>query len=106
VDRERLAAGGGFGIASADSDDGRVARFIHIDAVIARAEQREGGLRSIDFDGLVVGEAAQADVQCSERELDLRGLVVKIQESKIGAAIETEGGGAEIQFGARAFFGP
>jgi hypothetical protein len=78
MDGNRLAVGGGFGIASADGHDGRVAGFIYIDAIIPGAKQREGKLRRIDLDSFIVGEAPQADVQRSSRELNLRGLIVQI----------------------------
>ncbi|PYQ10833.1 MAG: hypothetical protein DMH00_09890 [Acidobacteria bacterium] len=78
--RERLTAPCHFALAAAHGHDRRVARFIHFDAIVARAKQAESKIRRIDFKGFVVTEIAKMYGNDALGELNLHDAVGEIQE--------------------------
>ncbi len=106
VDRESLPVCRGLRIAFADLDNGRVARLVHVDAVLAGLHQRHGQIRSVHFEVVAIIQRTHADDDCARCHLHLRGVVVEIQKREAGGAAEPNGGRADIKLGARILIRP
>jgi hypothetical protein len=99
VHRRGLVADVDLGVAFAHGGDGGIAVLIHVHAIIAVAEQREGELGSIDLEALARSQRVQPDVQRSGGDLNLRHVVVQVQEREIGTAGNPHFGIVGLQFG-------
>jgi hypothetical protein len=80
VHRRRLVPDFDFRLAGADRGDGGVAVLVDVDPVIAIAKQCEGELRSIDLEAFSRTQRVQPDAHRSGGELNLRHVIVEIQE--------------------------
>ena len=80
------ATAGDFALSIANVDDGSVAGFVDIDAIAARTKNGESKIGSVDFDGFIVTDAANANVQSAFGKTNLHPLVVEIQERETGFA--------------------
>jgi hypothetical protein len=74
---------------------------IHFDPVCARLPEGEGEVRRVDFEHLVLIEAAHADIQRALRQLQLGDLVVEIEDGYAGAGAHANHRAADLDFGAR-----
>ena len=99
-------APGDFSLTVANGDHGGVARFVHVDAVAARAKNGEREIRSVHFKVFIVAEPADANVQRALGQTDLHNLVGQIQKRKPSVVRKPDGGRAEMQFRARAIISP
>jgi hypothetical protein len=90
VHRRRLVPDVDFRLAGAHRGDGGVAVFVDVHPVIAIAQQREGELRSIDLEAFPGTQRVQPDAHRSGGELDLRHVIVEIQERKIGTGAHAD----------------
>ena len=79
---------------------------IDVDAVVAGAQQGDGTVRSIDFEGLVVVQIAQADVEAALANAELRHAVVEVEKLDGGLGAEANRGGTDVHFGAGILVGP
>jgi hypothetical protein len=93
-------------LAFTNVDDGGVAGFVDIDAIAAGAENRKSKIGSVDFDGFIVAEASNAEVQGAFGKANLHHVVVKIQERETGFTGKVQNGGADLKFSAAIFVGP
>src|SRR4029077_16324403 len=57
------AAAGDFTLSFADKNDSGVAGFVDVDLVTTGTEEAKGEIRSVDFEGFIIGEPPDADVQ-------------------------------------------
>ena len=104
--RRSLVADIDFGVAGAHRGNSRVAIGVHIHAVIAVAQQREGELGSVDLKAFPRRQRVQPDVQRTSGDLDLRHHVGEVQEREIGAAAHPHGCVVGLQFGQAVLLGP
>ncbi|SPC21839.1 conserved membrane hypothetical protein [Cupriavidus oxalaticus] len=74
----------------------------HVEPVVARLARHEGQVGRIDLDGLVLRQRAHAHLQRALRQLDLRGVVVQVQDAGRGGTAHAHGDGAGMQLGAAA----
>ena len=85
---------------------GRVVGWIHLDAVVAGAANRERQVGRVDLEALSWPEAAHADLQRALRQLDLGDAVVEIEKRHVAVGAEPDRGAADLQLGARTRVGP
>ncbi len=97
---------GDFALALTNVDDGSVAGFVDVDAIAAGAQHGESEIGSVDFDGFIITEAANPQVQSAFGKANLHDVVVEIQERETGFAGKVQNGGAELKFGAGISVGP
>ncbi|MCY1519461.1 hypothetical protein D9M68_542130 [compost metagenome] len=74
----------------------------HVEPVVPRLARHEGQVGGIDLDGLVLRQRAHAHLQRALRQLDLRGVVIQVQDAGRGSAAHAHGDGAGMQLGAAA----
>src|SRR6184192_2144271 len=96
LDAERIRAGEGDALLSADDDrlpcacglrlpltnldDGGITRVVDLHAILARLLQREGDVRGIDLVGLITLQVPHAHDEGSRGDLHLRGVVIEIED--------------------------
>jgi hypothetical protein len=102
VDRNRLAAAAGFGLALNDSDYRGIAGFADVHPVLSGLIQQHGEIRRIDLVGLVFQQLAHVNEHRSGGHLHLRDVVIEIQEREAGAGAHADDGAADIQLSSRA----
>jgi hypothetical protein len=95
-----------FTLAIAHVDDGGVTILIHADTIGAGAKNIECEIGRVDFEDLILIEAADANVDCAFGEADLNRAIVKIEKREAGLFAEANGVGIDSQFGAGALVGP
>ncbi len=100
------ATAGDFALSLANIDDGSVAGFVDVDTIATGAKNGESKIGSVDFDGFIVTDAANAKVQSAFGKTNLHHAVVEIQEGETGFAGKIKNRGADLKFGAGIFVGP
>ena len=106
VNRVRVAAASDFPLAFANRHKRGVARFVHVDAVPAGAENGEGQIRGVYFESVVVVEPAHANVQRAFGQTDLGHIVGQVQKRKAGMIGQPDHRVAQMQFRAGTFIRP
>src|SRR6516162_756116 len=106
MNRISRTAAGDFALSVANIDNRRVAVFVHIDAVGARAQNVEGKIRGVHFEHLALVDAADADIHRTFGKADLYGAIVQVQKGETGLFAEANGVGIDAQLGAPASVGP
>jgi hypothetical protein len=80
--------------------------WVGVDAVLAGSGKGEGEVGRIDFEAFAGLELADVEGEGAFGEADLDGLIVEIEELEGGIGGQTEGGGADVEFGAGTVAGP
>jgi hypothetical protein len=106
MDDHVLRTARSLGLTFADLDDRRVAFVIHLDPVLARAQQRQRQVRRIDFDVVVRVQRTHTHVHDAGRHAHLDGVVVDVQEREAGVAAEAHGRPAHVHLDAGVVLGP
>jgi hypothetical protein len=75
-------------------------------AILTDAIDDERERRCVDFVDLIVVEPAHAQVQRTFSQLDLRGLIVEIEEIEAGLRIQAQRRRTDFELGARIVVGP
>ena len=96
----------GLAFSATHADDGRIAVWVDIDAILAGAPDRESQIRRIDLEHLVGIDAANAQIQSALRNFDLHDAIVEIQDRRARVAAEPRRRTTDLQLGARAGVGP
>ena len=100
LDRACVAVEHGAAMAHRHHSGGAVGR--NVEPVVAGFARHEGQVRGIHLHLLVLRQRAHAQLQRALRQLDLRGVIVKIQDARGGAAAQPDRGGPRMQFGTAA----
>jgi hypothetical protein len=106
MDDHILRPGRSLGLTFAHLHDRRVAFVIHLDAILARPQQRQRQIRRIDFDVIVRIQRAHAHVHHAGRDAHLDRVVVDIEEREAGVASKAHGGPTHVHFHAGVVLGP
>ena len=106
MDGVGLAAGGDFAFAADRDDGGGVAIFGDVYAEGAGLAHGECEIWSVYFVDVAFAEFADAEIDCAFGDADLHDVAVEIEEREGGHAAHVDGGGADLQFGARRLVGP
>jgi len=99
VDAHSITVASGYALAFPYRHQRGVALRIHIEAVISRFENCEGGVGSVYFVDLAIVEARNLQIQRALVKLQLHGTVGKVRESKAGLAVQAHRRAAKMQFG-------
>ena len=86
-------------LAGAHDDVGFTAVGVHCNAVVTDLTQRENELRRDNFKHLLGRQAPHPNVQNALRQLQLRTLVVEIEQRDSAIGVETDHGAAVLHFG-------
>ena len=94
----RRSASGNLAFPVANSDGGRIAAFVNVDAIDARSCNRESQIRRINFVSLVVIQMTHAHENCAFSQANLRDVIVQIQKRKTSAVEQSDGRRIQLQF--------
>jgi hypothetical protein len=100
------APAGNLAFAVADVNYRGVSGFIDVDAVVAGTQDGECKIGGVDFDGLVLFQTANTEIDGAFGETNLQRAVIEVEERKAGHFAEANRGGADVQFRAGALIGP
>ena len=87
-----LAVARGLAPAVAQADDGVGAVFTSVQPVVSGLGNRKGQVRCIDLEVIVRVEAAHPKVDRTRRKLDLRGMVIQVEEGDAGVLAQANHG--------------
>src|SRR6266478_5110591 len=106
MNRVGRAAAGHFARAFGHIDNSCVAGFIDVDAIAAGTQDGKRKIGCVHFNGFLVFEAKDAEIDGAFGDTDLHHPVVEIQERKSGLARQADHRGTHMELGARALIGP
>ena len=93
------------GVALEHRDHGRASVGGDVDAVQARHRGHECQRRRVDLVALAPRDAAHAQAQYAFAELELREIVIEVEQVERAAVVDAHGGATQLQFGARVAIG-
>src|SRR5215471_9847717 len=106
MNRVSRATASNFALALTNVDDGGVTGFVDVDAITTGTQYGKSKIGSVDFDGFVLTEAANAQVQGTFGQAYLHDVVVEIQERETSFTGKIQNGGDSLKFSACISVGP
>ena len=95
-----------FGLPRTRRNQGGCAILSDIEAIVSHLPDRDGSRGSVHFVDFVLVQPWDAQVDRTLRETHLRQVVVELENAEGGPLGHVDGGGANMQFGARLGVGP
>ena len=93
-------------LSGAGPDDHLGLLTVDVDPVVSGSANGEGDVWCVNFKNLVLIQIADSNVEAAGNQLQLDGLVVEQGESGAGLFAQTDGGGADMEFGMAIDVGP
>src|SRR5262249_49479723 len=87
-------------------DQRGVAVRVNVKAIVSRLEQREGGVRRVNLEDLIVREARNLNVERSLVQLELHHVIGEVGQRDAGLASHANRGAANMQLCAGIFVSP
>src|SRR6516225_9139291 len=100
------AASRDFPFSFAHVDDGHVARFIDVDAVLTGTKHGESELVSINLDGFILSHEANPEAESAFGQANLGDAIIKFEKGKTGLLVQTNPRRSNVEFRASALIGP
>ena len=79
---------------------------VGVEAILAFAQNRDGGVGSVNFETIVVTQVPHTQKELALGEADLREVVVQAEEAKARLRTHSQDGVIQMQFGASVGIGP
>ena len=100
-----LVVRGYFDITCADGDHCGVARRVGVDTVIARAQEGDRAVGSVNLPGFAIIEMTYVQAQTAGVHAGLDDVVAQVHDLKVGARVQTDGILPDPQHGPRTAIG-